>query len=286
MSSVPLVSVIIPAHDAERFLADAVASVLRQSWRNVEAIVVNDGSSDGTAAVADRLAASDPRVRVVHKANGGPSSARNAGLAIAGGEFLCFLDADDALLPDKIERQLAFLRDTPLCDLVFSDYYLGDAALEPVLLASTRPPAIPMRELLVYRNWFGCMAPLMRARLHARVGLFDESLGASEDWDYWIRASRCGVFSYLPGPVAIYRTHPGQMHNDPQHMDRNSSMAIMKNFERGSRDWRVARAAADWYHAKQRWARGEYARMAAGMLACVLHARSLRTLRNVIAVMR
>jgi hypothetical protein len=143
-----------------------------------------------------------------------------------------------------------------------------------------------MRELLVYRNWFGCMAPLMRASLQARVGLFDESLGASEDWDYWIRASRCGVFSYLPGPVAIYRTHPGQMHNDPLHMDRNSGKTLLKNFKRGSRDWQVARASTAWYQAKQRWARGEYVRMAAEMLACVLHARSLRTFRNVVALMK
>ena len=144
----PLVSVIVPSYNVERFLPDAVASVRRQMWKELELIIVDDGSTDGTAELAARFAAEDPRVRVVRKPNGGPSSARNAGIAAARGELVCFLDADDMLLPEKINRQVAFLEFFPGCDLVYSDYYVGDDILNPVFLKCKRPPAVPMREAL------------------------------------------------------------------------------------------------------------------------------------------
>jgi glycosyltransferase involved in cell wall biosynthesis len=281
----PLVSVVIPAYDAAAFLAEAVASVLRQTWRDLEVIVVDDGSSDGTGALADELAAGDDRVRVVHQVNGGPSAARNAGIAVAQGEYLCFLDADDAFLPDKIERQLTFLLHHPECDLVYSDHYLGDDHLKPTFLNCRRPPPIPMQELLVYRNWFAVWSPLIRARLVAKVGKFDEGLRGSEDWDYWLRASKCGVFSYLPGAVGVYRTHPRQAHKDSRWMRGCMEAAIRKHFRRGSREWRAVRAAAAWCEAKQHWARRSYGRMIAQMVRCAWLARSHRTLKTVVELM-
>ena len=280
--SPPLVSVIVPACNAEPYLREAVQSVLRQTHERLELVLVDDGSTDGTPALADALAASDPRVRVLHQRNGGLSAARNAGLAAAKGDLVCFLDADDALLPDKLERQLRFLELFPGCDLVFSDFYVGDEQLTPTFLVCTRPPPIPMRELLAYGNWFGPMSPLLRARLVARVGPFDEQLRAAEDWDYWVRASRCGTFSYLPGPVAVYRTHPGQMHRDGAHMLRNQREALAKNFARGGPEWRASRSARAWKDAKLRWGDGKYLRVAGNLWLWAWYARSHRIMLNVI----
>lgn len=286
MSTGPLVSVIIPAFNAERFLADAVGSVLRQTWTRVEVIIVDDGSTDRTAEVAERLAAADERVRIVRKENGGPSSARNSGVAIARGEFVCFLDADDLYLPDKIERQLAFLALFPSCDLVFSDQYVGDGEATPVQLECKRPPPIPMRELLVYVNWLRPMSPLIRARLVEKVGAWDESLRGGEDWDYWIRCSRCGVFSYLPGPVGVYRTHPDQATRTLRRMRSDQDRVIAKHFERGSIEWRITLATRAWGEARRSWVQG-HPLVTAGLLArCVWLARSHRTLRNVLGVTR
>lgn len=285
MAEEPLVSVIIPAHNSEEFLADAVASVLRQTWTRLEALIVNDGSTDGTGDLSDDLAAADRRLRVIHKSHGGVSSARNAGLATASGEYLCFLDADDVFLPHKIESQLEYLRARPWCDLVFSDHYAGDERCTPVRLDCKRPPRIPMNVLLVYRNWFGVMSPLMRLGLQARVGAFDESLTGSEDWDYWIRASRCGVLCYLPGPVAVYRSHPGQAHHSRQRMRTNVERVIRKHFPPGSSEWRAVRAANAWYDAKQWWGERDYARTAACLALAAWHARSARGLKIVVDVL-
>ncbi len=281
MSTHPLVSVIVPAYNAERFLGDAVASVLRQNSKDLELIIVNDGSSDSTEALIERFKAEDPRVRPVHKDNGGPSSARNAGIAAARGDLVCFLDADDVLLPDKLERQGAFLQYFPSCDLVYSDFYVGDAALNPILLRSMAPPDVPMPELFSYCCWFAPMSPLMRARVLAKVGAFDEKLRTSEDWDFWIRASRCAAFGYLPGPVGVYRMHSAQAHNDVAQIRKTSEDLIRKHFQPGSSEWHNAHASMAWSYAKRQRVAGEYARTAGNLLKLAWHVRSMRTLKNV-----
>jgi glycosyltransferase involved in cell wall biosynthesis len=284
VSTTPLVSVIVPAYNAERFLGEAVESVLRQTWHEIEVIIVDDGSSDGTAALAERLAASDPRVRVIHQENGGLSSARNAGLAASRGEYVSFLDADDVLLPDKIGKQLAFLTQFASCDLVYSDHYVGDSAATPTLLVSKRPPPLRAAELLVFRNWFAPFSPLLRAELARRVGGFDESLTASEDWDFWIRASRCGALSYLPGPVGVYRMHAEQMHRDLARLRANQDKVIRKNFPPGSPEWHITQAARGLAEATELWAGRSYTRMVRRLVDCLRHARSYRALKTLLTL--
>ena len=104
-----LVSVIIPAFNAARFLERTIISAQNQTHRNLEIIVVEDGSTDGTQHVAAAMADSDPRIKVIEKSNGGVASARNVGLAQARGEYVAFLDADDLWHPSKIELQIASL---------------------------------------------------------------------------------------------------------------------------------------------------------------------------------
>ncbi len=100
----PLISIIIPAYRAEKRLGSCLETVCAQTWNNLEIIVVNDGSPDGTGKLADTWARKDPRIRVLHKENGGVSSARNAALDVAAGEWVRFVDADDQLPPDSIEK--------------------------------------------------------------------------------------------------------------------------------------------------------------------------------------
>lgn len=286
MPTASLVSVIVPAYNAERFLADSVRSVLGQTREELELVIVNDGSTDRTGELAHSFRAADPRVRVVDKPNGGLSSARNAGIARARGELLCFLDADDVFLPDKLERQVAFLELFPSSDLVYSDHYVGDASLAPVLLDRRAPPAIPMRQLLACRNWFAPMAALLRAGLQRRIGLFDESLAASEDWDFWIRASETGILSYLPGPVGVYRTHGAQMHNDARRMREAQEKVVRKNFHPGTPAWRMAQASLAWLDAERHWGRRNRAIAFGRMCQSLWHAQSRRTFRDVMTLLR
>ena len=116
-----LISVVVPAWRAEKTLAAALDSVLAQTWREIEVLVVDDASPDGTLALAESYAARDPRVRVIaQKENGGVSRARNRGVREARGEWIAFLDSDDLWMPEKLERQMALAAQHPEAGLFFT----------------------------------------------------------------------------------------------------------------------------------------------------------------------
>lgn len=111
-STLPLISVIIPAYNTEAYLARCLDSVLSQTLTDFELLLIDDGSTDGTAAIADRYAEADSRVKVIHKENGGVSSARNRGLEVARGEFITFVDSDDTVQPTYLEKLYTALCET------------------------------------------------------------------------------------------------------------------------------------------------------------------------------
>lgn len=107
-----LISVIVPVYNVKQYLPDCAASILGQTWPNLEVILVDDGSTDGSGAICDALAESDPRVRVIHKENGGLSSARNAGVACAKGSYVCFVDSDDVIAEDFVAQLYSAIQET------------------------------------------------------------------------------------------------------------------------------------------------------------------------------
>jgi len=120
----PLVSVILPTYNAMAFLAQAVESVLTQDYSQMELLVIDDGSTDGTA---DHAALQDPRIRVLRQKNAGPAAARNLGLAHAQGELVAFIDADDFWLPGKLRTQVAYLLAHPDVHIVFGGFTRWEA---------------------------------------------------------------------------------------------------------------------------------------------------------------
>ena len=114
----PQVSVIVPVYNAEKYLAECVDSILAQTLRDIEVILVDDGSTDTSPAICDAYAGKDSRVKVIHKANGRAASARNAGMKIVQGEYVAFVDSDDWISPDMYEKMLAAGADVCLCDYV------------------------------------------------------------------------------------------------------------------------------------------------------------------------
>jgi glycosyltransferase involved in cell wall biosynthesis len=128
-----LVSTIIPVHNRARLLREAVASVLAQTYRPIEIVIVDDGSTDDTAAVADELARSSPEtIVVIHQPNGGPGAARQRGLERARGSFIQFLDSDDLLLPGKFTAQVGALRRQPDCQISYGPSLEENHAIQPV----------------------------------------------------------------------------------------------------------------------------------------------------------
>ena len=211
-------SVVVPAYNAARTVRAAVASALRQTVPVLEVIVVDDGSTDTTAAVVSSL--DDPRVRLVSRPNSGPSAARNAGIAVARGKWVGFLDADDLWLPRYVEAATAMLSAAPNPGFAYTDAYAFDAVRGQVRVESAGsvmgamvPPPSDRESFLVEllrRNFVFGLAAVPAAVL-ATVGGYDESLRMSEEYDLWLRILIAGFDPlWMGGPLAVYRLHAGQ----------------------------------------------------------------------------
>lgn len=207
-----LVSVVLPALNASAWISHALASVRRQSYRNSETIVVDDGSTDDTGVIAERCGA-----RLVRTAGAGPGGARNAGMAVARGEFLQFLDADDLLASGKIARQVAVLRSSgaevawePFHELVPSQ----PGASEFVIGAKVVPELGPdlAASFLTTRGFIQLGALLIRRTARTDGIWFEEGRGTVEDVRYAIRLAMCGA-RFVPSdtgePGLLYRQHTG-----------------------------------------------------------------------------
>jgi glycosyltransferase involved in cell wall biosynthesis len=191
----PLVGVVIPAHDAERYLGEALESVVDQEHCRVDVVVVDDGSTDGTAAVAERFG---PPVRVVRQANAGIGAARNRGVAEVRGELLLFLDADDLIASAGLAR-VELLDRQPELDMVFGQvsHFAEIEAGAPVPLWPRQPAHIP-NSMLIRRTAF------------ERVGDFAAGLRVSEGLDWLLRARERGLREATVEDVVLWRRVHGQ----------------------------------------------------------------------------
>lgn len=195
----PALTAIIPVHNGERFLAEAIRSALDQTLPPTEILVVDDGSTDGSAAVA---AAFGPPVRVLTQANRGPSAARNLGVAHATGELLAFLDADDLWLPDKLARQVHALHDAPTCEAILG----GVENFTSPELDAAQIQALSRSSVITGAHHIGAL--LIRRAAFRRVGDFDLRWRHGEFIEWWGRALRLHLrYTILPALVLRRRLH-------------------------------------------------------------------------------
>jgi glycosyltransferase involved in cell wall biosynthesis len=221
METLPLVSVVIPCFNAERYIAATIQSVVAQAWPNLEIIVVDDGSSDGSAELIERTF---PEVRLIRQANQGVAVARNTGIAQAQGEWIAFLDADDIWIPGKLHAQHQMLQAVPGARVSYTAWQVWH---------STEPePASGYVSALIdkyndKRAWTGasgwvypqllldCVVwtstVLAHRSVFAEVGDFDPTLRIGEDYDLWLRASRVTQILRVSVPYALYRMHPASI---------------------------------------------------------------------------
>ena len=200
----PTVSVIVPAYNVESYLREAIESAVAQTVAPLEVVVVNDGSTDGTGAVLDALAREHASVRAIHQENGGPAIARNTAIAAATGEFLTFLDSDDAMEPDRLEVQVGYLLAHPAVDIVINavDRIPEDGA--------ELDAAFVRHELIVAKHARGInlMVLTTRSSTFASLGGFDPSYRLSEDYHWLVRAHSNGrTIALVPRPVGRRRLH-------------------------------------------------------------------------------
>jgi glycosyltransferase involved in cell wall biosynthesis len=227
ISSTPSISVIIPCFNQGHYLREAVESVLRQSHPRVEVIIVNDGSTDDTPAVAASFGSA---VRYLSKQNAGLPAARNSGILAATGDFLQFLDADDYLLPDTFEKFMAAVHLAPSRDVYFGAW---DVVSQDRSLIRRSLPAFDLSEHPLHRylrgNVFPCHATIVRKTAIAGSGLFDSRLRSFEDWDFWLRLAKAGAsFAFAEGAVVAYRQYPGSMSKNHDRM-RDAGLSVLAN---------------------------------------------------------
>ncbi len=198
----PLISVIIPAYNGEKYLAEAIESIHRQNYSPLEIIIVDDGSTDKTAQITKNLKGN---VKYNYQTNKGPAAARNKGLALARGEVIAFLDVDDLWPLDKLQNQVPRILDDPKLDVV-----LGRIKVLILPGVAEQDSHGPDTQINVH---LGCA--IFRKSVFDKVGNFDETLRYSEDHDWFLRAREQSVSMTIVGQVTLhYRLHGKNMTQD------------------------------------------------------------------------
>lgn len=224
-----LVSVIIPTYNCRKYIRQAIDSALAQTYKNIEIIVVDDGSSDNTREEIGDLI-SDKKILYIYQANKGLSGARNTGIKHSKGEYLVFLDSDDIILPEKIMSQVGFMKENSQVCLVYSRYqYFKNDNLDEVI---SHPYALLRGNLykdLIRGNFFIVHSVLVKKKCVENIGGFDESLSAFEDWDLWIRMADFGChFDYIDEILCLCRLRPDSMSMDWNRIFKSWKKVISK----------------------------------------------------------
>ena len=216
----PSVSVIMPAYNAESYLPTAVESVLRQSFSDLELLIIDDGSSDGTLAIAQRYAARDARVRVLEQANAGPGPARNAAFRCANGRFFAFLDSDDEWDESFLHENVGVLIARPEVDVVVGNARNrgGPRDGQPARPVCGDGHLISLAEILADETCLFIMAVFRREAVEAVNG-FDPALLTNEEYEMWIRAALAGfTFTRHSKPLGWYACRPGSLSSSDTRM--------------------------------------------------------------------
>ncbi len=221
MSGQPKVSVIIPSYNYALYLPESIGSIMDQKFTDWECIVIDDGSTDNSREVVERLCEKDNRIKYVLQSNSGPTVARNHGLKLAKGEFIQFLDADDKLESNKLEKQLAIFNQQKEIDIVYSGVKYFESSNPSKLYDSMDLKSGPwMKNLsgagdimimeLLSRNIMVISSPLVRKTVFEKFGYMNEVLQYNEDWELWARFAINNAKFYFDNSVdtrAIVRVH-------------------------------------------------------------------------------
>jgi glycosyltransferase involved in cell wall biosynthesis len=240
----PRISIIIPAYNVEPFLAETLASAQRQTFRDFEAIIVDDGSTDRTSEIAQRFVEKDARFILLRQKNAGECVARNIALEQARGEWIAFLDADDVWLPEKLAAQLDLLKQEPRAHLLFTDYFSWDGQNDFDRRYSD-PDEFPDGDVgwrLIFFDLFGTSTVMIKRETLNMVGLFDVKLPLAADWDMWLRIAERGLCAKgVRQPMARYRIWPGQISRHTVRMCEGNVLMLEKALTRPQRAaWRRA----------------------------------------------
>lgn len=209
-----MVSVIIPAYNCQKYIADAIDSVLEQTYTDFEIIIVNDGSTDNTSAILHQYE-DNQKITIIHQKNMGAATARNVGINCSKGELIAFLDSDDLWCPEKLLKQIQCMNSNPKCNMVYSDWATFD---ENGIIDSNFPlsrnyprPSGNVFNQLIEACIISTITVLIKKEVFSKVGFFNVELECGEDYELWLRIAATNQIAYCPGVVAKYRQRSGSL---------------------------------------------------------------------------
>lgn len=212
----PLISIVTPTYNREAFLAEAIQSVIDQTYENFELIIVDDGSTDGSEVLVQRYVQEDSRIRYFKQHNQGQSVARNRGIQESRGEFVCFLDSDNKWFPDKLEVSVKAFADNSSVDIVYgNNVTISETGAE--LSRSNMPRHSGMiTERLLADNFISMNTTMVRKHCFDTLGAFNERDRLAEDYELWLRLSTQFRFLYVPHYFGYYRVMDDQISTDKE----------------------------------------------------------------------
>lgn len=225
------ISVIIPCYNQAQYLGQALQSVLDQTYQDWECIIVNDGSPDNTAEVAKIWLENDTRFKYIYKSNGGLSSARNAGINIAQGTYMLFLDADDFIPQDKLLLSVNEFLKNQMLDIVITNYnyfYHETSEIKPAFLDLS---TIKLNFNTIVNQWDIDFTIPIHCAMFTRSSIgeirFNENLKAKEDWFFWIQFFKKDVKStYISAALVTYRMHKKSMTKAASYMGESQDLVF------------------------------------------------------------
>ncbi|MCA9408093.1 MAG: glycosyltransferase [Candidatus Omnitrophica bacterium] len=222
------VSIIIPAYNKAELTIRTIESVLKQTYKNIEIIVIDDGSTDHTQQA---LAVYEGKIRYIYKDNGGACSARNLGIKLATGEFIGILDCDDLYCERKIELSMKYLTDHPEFDIVHTAAYFIDG--EDKIIGQYSHPKSRKQGVIANRlimgNFICNSTVIIRKKCFDEVGVFDETFFTPADWDMWIRLAEKFKVGYLDIPLSKYRVTDNYIFSKLE-LSREEEFKVIKKF--------------------------------------------------------
>lgn len=227
------VSIVIPAYNKAALTVKTVESALKQTYKNIEVIVVDDGSTDNTQQLLYPYISSN-RIKYFHKENGGACSARNVGIKLSTGDYIALIDCDDIYLPEKIELSINYLENNPDFGFVYTRAYFIDEQ-DSILREYPNRKIIHsgwIAKQLLLRNFIPNSTVVVRKKYFEKTGLFDESVFIPADWDMWLRLSENYKSGYINLPLTRYRISSNYTLNNLEQSEREEAVILEKAFKR------------------------------------------------------
>jgi GT2 family glycosyltransferase len=240
----PSVSVITPAYNAAPYLSETIRSVLAQSFSDFELLIVDDGSTDDTQAVARAFADQDPRVRLIATPNRGPAAARNTALQASRGRLLALLDSDDIWSPDYLTEQLALFQAIPEASIVTANALNRGGGFDgrPIWPITSGVRRVTLVDVINQEDSV-CIMAVFRREVYEKIGGFDPHFTGNEDYHFWLRAARAGfVIVQNRTPLAIYRRRNDSVSANEPRMVRGI-LAVLEDADHFCADLPVEQSA-------------------------------------------